>query len=85
MNIYVTQKDIDKANAESIHEIPSRFCPVAQAIKRRINVSVTVRKTSVEIGDTTFNLPQKARDFINQFDNFEPVKPFHFSIKEPTP
>ncbi|MEK6881900.1 MAG: hypothetical protein AABY22_19940 [Nanoarchaeota archaeon] len=66
----------------------TRKCPIALAIQETMNISY--REASVyddyinlEIGGTMhfINLPKRAIDFIDKFDDRRQVKPFCFQIK----
>ena len=86
MRLVVTQTDIDLALKNS-----SCNCPIAKSMQRRFpNKAVEVFHRFLTLGDfsssiiqkTCWNIPPRAKNFINQFDIGKKVKPFHFTIKD---
>lgn len=85
MKIKVCQTHIDKGQ-----RCGARECPVALAVRDHPTVKrlkcqehVNVNTSFIDIrwyGDQ-YNLPAKAKRFINQFDKCKKVKPFSFQIK----
>jgi hypothetical protein len=87
MQINVTQEDIDEARR--LLKTDKRksilcHCAVARAIKREISPDVYVDgvTASILINDkwVDFELPQVAQDFIELFDDNQPVDPITFDI-----
>ena len=83
MKVTVTQEGIDKGAKCSIHT-----CPIALAVKSKrgiVNVSVmefhaSVRRNGNSV--TSYVLPNKARKFVDDFDNNKPVEPFSFEMRK---
>lgn len=84
MRVVVTQKDIENG-------VPDRNmeCPIALSLRRRLHsedVRVYQSKFSISylIDDVwatdVFELPSKAMNFIERFDDHQKVKPFTFEI-----
>ncbi len=80
MKICVTKKDI----ANGTPTEPD-CCPIALALIRAgfNDVSVDTDNVRLFVGKPSLKLPQKAIDFIEQFDNGEEVDPFTFELKLP--
>lgn len=76
MKIEVTARDIEKGLPED-----KCGCPVALAIRRATGLEVSVWcSMSVKVGREYIDLPDEAEDFINRFDQGEPVQPFTFDL-----
>lgn len=76
MIVEVTQEDIDNGQ----RAVPSA-CPIARAIRKNF-MGATVNRTNVKLdgwGKST-ELPQIAKNFVNDFDNGKPVRPFDFEL-----
>ena len=76
--IKVTADDIANGKRMDIYN-----CPVAKAISRRLGQEVfagTEEYVTVE-GNRVYNLPEKARGFIDSFDGCEDVSPFTFRLE----
>lgn len=84
MEISVTKEDIKKGNQGHC-----RDCPIALAASRAFGVDVLVRSRYVAVDavpggrNAIYSLPENARNFINNFDNGRPVRPFRFELGEP--
>ena len=84
IRIRVTQDDFDEASiSEDPHDM--RFCPVAQAIRRRFRGTlgrwdVSVGGGRVEICDMKRKMPKSVAKFIDNFDHGGVPKPFEFEI-----
>lgn len=80
MRIQVTAEDIRCGRQQE----PSS-CPIALAVKRCSGMeSVEVSECDVEYGAGRIaNLPWKARLFVGQFEDGEPVTPFEFDLDLP--
>jgi hypothetical protein len=76
MKIQVTQQDIDEGIAGKCYD-----CPIALAIARVLHIRLRVFRTIViySFGYLIF-LPNCVIQFIDQFDNNEPVQPFEFEL-----
>ena len=83
MRIEVTHEDIERGRPKS-----REACPIAHAIRRQSNLHF------IEVNPCTLRwcegskvkrrpLPEEARDFIREFDNAGPVRPFAFDINIP--
>ena len=85
MKIEVTQHDID-CGVRGEYSL----CPIARAVKRKINGEVIVFGDDISIFTTMiiirrysyYKLPQKAKDFIKRFDEGKKVKPFTFEARK---
>jgi hypothetical protein len=85
MKIEVTQKDIDKGHRSSCYE-----CPIAHAFKRKVKNKIrygfAVNSECIEYLTKdmwySYNLPKKAKLFIQRFDRDYPVKPFTFEARK---
>ena len=85
MKIEVTQHDIDYGVRGEYS-----LCPIARAVKRKINGEVIVFGDDISIFTTViiirrysyYKLPQKAKDFIKRFDEGKKVKPFTFEARK---
>lgn len=78
IQVRVMQRDIDRGHRSDCFK-----CPIALALKRafpRREFEVGFGFVSFEKGPT-ISLPTKAREFIDAFDNKQPVKPFTFRIR----
>ncbi len=81
MLIEVTQNDIDEGRRGECE-----LCPVARAIKRASGSHcVYVDPTEVLLGEnvleaTWTKLPEEAAQFIEDYDNMQPVDPFSFNL-----
>lgn len=77
MKINIKQIDIDRGTFGD-----STNCPIARALKRQFNTKhILVTGPYASIRGTHFNLPTKARQFVQFFDRHFDVSPFSFSIK----
>ena len=89
MKIEVTRHDIDYGvRGEYL------LCPIARAVKRKINGEVMVYRDDISIFTTdiirryryyklqNYKLPQKAKHFIKRFDDGKKVKPFTFEARK---
>ena len=81
MTIRVTKADIE--NAVPLSAV---CCPIARAIHRQgwNRASVAAHQMFLDRFDrepSCYNLPDKARAFVNRFDRKYPVKPFQFTVK----
>ena len=84
MKIEVTQHDIDYGVRGEYS-----LCPIARAVKRKINGEVIVFGDDISFFTTDiirrysyYKLPQKAKDFIKRFDEGKKVKPFTFEARK---
>lgn len=76
--ITVTQEDLlngECGNGES--------CPIALALKRMHYDEIFVGDDEVIIQDEQINLPDNAREFIQEFDNDGDFAPFSFELDFP--
>jgi len=80
VTVKVTTEDIENGMKESCFH-----CPVARACGRAGIVKPAVRKYAVWHGSdrTRTELPASAQQFIEDFDNGEPVVPFSFDLELP--
>lgn len=84
IKIEVTATDIRRARRMIKSMARAKCCPVALAIKRAFrDDGVRVFKEEVRLSDIKLTLPDRARSFVNHFDNDEKVKPFSFMLKKP--
>lgn len=76
----VTQTDID----HGVRGIPDR-CPVALAMKRTLGTDVLVGSNGISIKTCPIVLehPAIVQDFINNFDDSNPVRPISFEMVIP--
>ncbi len=85
MKITVTKSDIKKANLllrKSKLDVAER-CPIACAVKRiKGRNDILVGRRAIHLGcvapSRVYRLPEKARKFIRNYDNKNPVNPFSF-------
>lgn len=85
--ITITRKDIERAeqyrNNQQIKEYCSN-CPVANALKRALKNKVSVCYTYASVykqnKETVYPLPENVREFIQNFDKRNTVKPFSFRL-----
>ena len=84
MKIKVTQHDIDYGVRGEY-----QLCPIARAVKHKINGEVMVYGDDMSIFTTDiirryryYKLPQKAKDFMQRFDDGKKVKPFTFEARK---
>lgn len=84
LKINVTKTDILKGK-QCETGYSSNSCPVYQALKRRGVKILSVATTNFSLKSTyeRFPLPDKARDFISEFDWQQRVNPFSFEIDIP--
>lgn len=86
LHISVTAKDIVRARAHEPTLTNARFtCPIAQALVRMGHEKVMVYTSWVAIFPPRATaryakIPERARDFIFEFDSGRPVEPFEFDI-----
>ena len=77
--IEVTEEDIRRGKPQSCCS-----CPVFRAIARTTGKAVEVLCKSIALGkEVEAALPEKARKFIEAFDDGRPVKPFTFTLRLP--
>ena len=79
MIVEVTQEDIDAGKVDDGYA-----CPLALAFQRKLDaVDINVGCWSVFVGnEERYRTRQPARDFIQRFDDHEPVKPGTFIFDE---
>lgn len=84
MKIEITQHDIDYGVQGEC-----QLCPIARAVKRKINGEVRVFGDDISIFTTDiirryryYKLPQKAKDFMQRFDDGKKVRPFTFEARK---
>lgn len=82
IKVRVTQKNIDEGCMENFH-----FCPIARAVRAAGFERITVDGCELSIGQyghgqKVYRLSKKARNFVNNFDQGVPVRPFTFHAKE---
>lgn len=75
MKITVTRAHIEKGKPNY------RKCPIALALKGCDFRDVAVRAFYVRIGRKVEMLGKRERQFIRDFDEGKPVKPFSFNLK----
>ncbi len=79
LNVNVTAKDIENGIYANGYA-----CPIALALKRKIDTLVRVDSKSVLVKThdawESIPLPELARWFIARFDHGHPVKPFKFRL-----
>lgn len=76
MTIRVTKEDIRLGRWKS-----SSACPIARALKRKFKGCYPVVEFFyIKINGDRYGLPKEAINFIRQFDDKRPVKPFSFQI-----
>ena len=75
--IHVTAQDISEGLPGN-----SQFCPVALAVNKAIHreKDVQVDGNAITIDDVDFTISETVRQFIADFDDGKPVKPFCFEI-----
>lgn len=77
LEINVTQAHIDAGRPTS-----QCGCPIALACRDAgITASISPTQIFVLKTDKTYPLPAIAKNFIDDFDNFESVQPFRFTIE----
>ena len=78
MKITVTQRDIERGS-----KFHCTRCPVARAIRRKLNCRLEVFCTYGLLFNPKqyFKIPSIASIFIKDFDNEKPVRPFSFELK----
>ena len=77
IKVSVTQGDIEKGTHSCSH------CPIALALARTFEVpqgDVNVASKWIVEGVGFGDLPDLACDFVRDFDNHRPVKPFYFFV-----
>lgn len=86
IRIHVTKEDIRNGVRANCNE-----CPIALAIKRRINpgLYVEVRASGIDIGDVHNINSENTYEFISSFDNCpreyrDCIKPIRFTIQLPS-
>lgn len=78
MKINVTQDDIDCGIIGNCE-----LCPIALAILPIVSpLPVEVDNCCIEIGGVQYNSPNSVCQFIDDFDNGKPVKPFSFELEK---
>lgn len=87
MKIKVRQEDIDLGCRS--HDVNIYFCPIALAVKRKMNIErgIAVHQDDISIitiGNqfSYYKLPKKAKEFIKRFDEGKKVKPLSFEAKK---
>ena len=76
MKITVTKADISSAT----RDCPERNCPVAKALSRMgFVVDVCTHHIKFASGNESI-MPQKAIDWIDQYDHRKTIKPFSFNL-----
>lgn len=74
--IYVTPDDINKGTVGNSTE-----CPIAQAVKRRLNSSdVWVYPEAMYVDNVRYEMPRIAAEFIVDYDDHQPVQPVRFKL-----
>lgn len=81
--VQVTQKHIEKGARNN-----SGKCPIALALRSigatRVGVGGALCRFRIEgAKHELVRLPKKARDFVENFDDGNPVRPFRFTINVP--
>lgn len=76
--INVTLRDIKKGIKHQ-----SSHCPIARAIKRLTDIRLCVCQEWISFDGIRIPTPQKASDFISNYDLGQPVKPFKFKLDIP--
>jgi hypothetical protein len=87
MKIKVIQEDIDLGCRS--HDANIYFCPIALAVKRKMNIERGVAVHQEDISIITigqqfryYKLPKKAKAFIKRFDEGKKVKPLSFEARK---
>jgi GH35 family endo-1,4-beta-xylanase len=76
--VRVTRECIRKGKPDS-----ENMCPIARAIRPLVNKkAVKVYGMDAYIGDYSYELPDEAAQFVDDFDSGLAVKPFSFKIGE---
>lgn len=79
--ISVTARDIERGDP-----LNSLQCPIALACKRTFKRKAEVDGFTAEVKmknkTKVFELPEKAQNFVDDFDAGRTVKPFSFTLKE---
>ncbi len=82
--------EVEVTNKDIVHgeKGESCYCPIARAIRPRINGDVAVTKSMLYLyvgkkDPLGIRLPDKARAFTREFDSGKYVSPFSFSLKIP--
>lgn len=81
MKISVKQKHIERGKGRSKID-----CPIALAMREAFtdsSVCVYPKFYHIRYDGIDYALPQTCTEFIDDFDNKRPVKPFSFRIKDP--
>ncbi len=78
MTIHVTQAHIDAGAREDCRE-----CPVALAIHEATGCTCEVLPWTIYTDRGKFKLPRAVFEFIEAFDNKQPVQPFSFEVDIP--
>lgn len=82
--IVVTQKDI-KGGIGSNRA--GEFCPIERAMSRQLGSPMVVGHTTFGYAhyaaDASYPLPERARQFIRDLHDRQPVKPFQFTVEIP--
>lgn len=86
LKVSVTAEDIAKARAmqeAGKFYMPCHSCPIAQAIKRQGHGQdyVSCSLTTVFVGNSVYQLPDIARQFVHNFDARNTVSPIEFTAE----
>lgn len=79
--IQVTRHHIDNGERNNCEK-----CPVARAILADYGEDITylsVEQGTIDINDLVYATPASVSQFINYFDDGQPVEPFEFELGEP--
>lgn len=79
MIIKVTEQDIERGS-----RVFSDHCPVALAINRATGRHAIVYHHAIKIGELSrieYPVPDKVREFIQDFDSGKEVQPFEFDLE----
>lgn len=73
IKVKVTKQHIKNGKQDNVH-----FCPIALAVRALGYKRVTVDSDNIITRNACFSMPYEASDFVFDFDEFRPVKPFTF-------
>ena len=75
ITVDVTERDIAIGARRSCE-----YCPIARALARAVGGKPSVHSSYARIGESHYNLPPEAAQFVASFDKREPVEPFSFTL-----
>ena len=77
ITVNVTERDIAFGTRNACE-----YCPIARALARAIDGKPSVHLSYAMIGESRYNLPREAIQFVVDFDAGLPVRPLSFTLSE---